>query len=401
MLNVRLQSARHPGMQCLLGGIGFLIVAMGVGRFAYTSMLPPMQEAFGFGDAIGGALASANYAGYLLGAVVGGLVSARMRAPVFRWSLAFSLLSTLLMAFPLGVLWWAGLRFVAGLASALVFVCGSVLAIERMTALGAGAHAGKIYAGVGIGIALAALAVPPLVEGVGVSGAWVGLAALSLVPIAMSLRWVRPLDVSAASERDRHARSAAAAAPGLPPALLRLGIAYFLEGAGYAVSATFLVRIVADLPGGSALSGDAAWVLVGLAAAISSLIWPAVAAGVGFARALLRAHLLQSVGIVLPVLLPGALGAYCGALLFGGTFMGIVGMSLMYARSIAPQSAGRSVGVLTALFGLGQIIAPVLAGVAAERSGSFALPLWCAAGLVFAGALLLWVDARRPVSRRA
>jgi MFS family permease len=141
--------------------------------------------------------------------------------------------------------------------------------------------------------------------------------------------------------------------------------------------------------------------IAGLAAAASTLIWPALAARFGTVRALVAAHALQALGIVLPALSPGLVAAYVGAILFGGTFMGIVALAMSLGQRLAPRQSARVLGLLTAAYGTGQIIGPLLAGVIATRTASFTLPLLLAAGVVAAGGVLLIIGARHGTGEHA
>jgi MFS family permease len=100
---------------------------------------------------------------------------------------------------------------------------------------------------------------------------------------------------------------------------------------------------------------------------------------------------------VLPVLVPGLVAAYVGAVLFGGTFMGIVALTMGLGQQLAPQHSARVLGLLTAAYGTGQIIGPLLAGLMAAHTDSFTLPLVGAAAIVAAGGVLLVVGSGRRI----
>jgi MFS family permease len=171
--------------------------------------------------------------------------------------------------------------------------------------------------------------------------------------------------------------------PWLP--VLLLGAAYVLAGVGYIVAGTFLVAIVAGLPHLAAF-GASAWILVGLAAAPSTVLWGRIARRTGSIPALGAAYLAQATGLAAPVLSPDAVGAAVSALLFGGSFMGITALTVAEARRrVPPHLAARAVGILTALFALGQVIGPLLAASLAGEQGTFALSLLVAAGAVAVG----------------
>ncbi|WP_129530890.1 YbfB/YjiJ family MFS transporter, partial [Achromobacter agilis] len=158
-----------------------LAAAMGIGRFAFTPVWPSMAQEAGLSLAQGSWLASANYAGYLLGAL------AAIAWPVrrLRGTLAASLLAVALLtlAMPLwhGMAAWCALRLAAGYASASAFIC---VAAWRPVPVGDPREAGAsavAYAGVGAGIALTGLACLALTaRGALADTLWIALGGLAL-----------------------------------------------------------------------------------------------------------------------------------------------------------------------------------------------------------------------------
>ncbi|MDP9440045.1 MAG: YbfB/YjiJ family MFS transporter, partial [Actinomycetota bacterium] len=144
----------------LAAGMLALVVAMGVGRFAYTPILPGMQEALDLGDRQTGALASSNYLGYLVGAVLTAVFPlGSWRDAALRACLVAVVATTGLMALTTGFAAWAALRFLAGVASAGVFVLASGVVLGVLRERGRSDLSGWLYSGVGIGIAAAGLTV--------------------------------------------------------------------------------------------------------------------------------------------------------------------------------------------------------------------------------------------------
>ena len=180
--------------------------------------------------------------------------------------------------------------------------------------------------------------------------------------------------------------------------LLLLFAAYFMEGLGYIVTGTFLVAIVNQMPG-LATFGGATWIVVGVAAIPSSILWAMLGGRIGYARALALAYAAQACGILLP-LAGGAGAAVASALIFGGTFLGISALTLALAGHLAPHTAARMIGSLTAVYGLGQVIGPVVAGIVATRAGDFGPALLAAAAIVLLGGALMALfqpfDPSRP-----
>lgn len=365
----------------LLAGAAALALAVGIGRFAYTPLLPAMQAAAGIGAATAGWIAGWNYLGYLLGALAASLVAARAsRGTVLYASVAASILSTAAMGLTTSVAAWCALRFVSGLASAGVLVLSSAIVLEALARAARPHRMGVHFSGVGVGIALSGLVAA-------LGGYWYSLAAVCGALALLTL----PLGA-----RQAGIASAAPRAPARERFSSPLLIAsYFLEGLGYVVTGTFLVAIARQMPeiGGAA---ELLWIAVGLAGVPSTLLWSRAAARWGAPAALIAAHLVQAVGIALPVFSGALWVALLAAVCFGGTFMGITAVAVGFGGRVSAQPA-RMIGLLTAAFGLGQMIGPVLAGWLAERQGGFNGSLLLAAGAVTLGAVLL--AAGRATSR--
>ncbi|MGH8708426.1 MAG: YbfB/YjiJ family MFS transporter [Burkholderiales bacterium] len=371
--------SRLSPARVLLAGAAALALAMGIGRFAYTPVLPAMQEATGFGAGTAGWIAGWNYLGYLLGALAASLIAAReSRYAVLLASIAASIFTTAAMGFTSSVVPWCALRFLSGLASAGVLVISSAIVLETLAQAQRPHWMGVHFSGVGIGIALSGLVVALGVAHLDWRGLWIALAGVSAVlglaalPLLRS-QPVRPGATAAAPSEHFHA--------GL------LIASYFLEGLGYVVTGTFLVAIAKQMPeiGGAA---EALWIAVGLAGAPSTLLWSRLAQRWGAPAALVAAHLVQAAGIVLPVFSASLWVAVVAAVFFGGTFMGITAVIVGFGGRISAHPA-RMIGLLTAAFGLGQMIGPVIAGWLAERQGGFDGALVLAAGAVVLGAVLI------------
>jgi MFS family permease len=254
---------------------------------------------------------------------------------------------------------WCALRFASGIASAGALVISSTLVLEALARAARPHLMGAHFTGVGIGIALSGLVVA---LGVGVldwRGLWFALAGVSAALAAATLPLTRPHPAAVLTPVSR------------PTARFPAGLliaSYFLEGLGYVVTGTFLVAIAKQMPGiGGA--AESLWIAVGLAGAPSTLLWSRAAARWGAPAALIAAHLVQAAGIVLPVFFDSLWVALVAAVFFGGTFMGITAVILAFGGRISPRPA-RMIGLLTAAFGLGQMIGPVIAGWLAERDQS-------------------------------
>lgn len=375
-----------------LAGLAALAVAMGIGRFAFTPILPSMRDAFGLSPSALGTLAAANYLGYLLGAIAATSPRlARWQGPILRGSLLMVVALTGLMATTHAPLAWLALRFLAGVASAGVFVYGSAAVLGWLAGHGRAALAGWFFSGVGVGIAAAGLIVLG-VQRLGIGGEatwraeWIGVTLLAVALVGPCWAWLPREPVAA-----RPASRLAGGGWRRPStALLLLGAAYFLDGVGYIVAGTFLVAIAGAVPGLAGL-GAAAWILVGVAGAPSAVLWIRAGARIGLMPALAVAYLLQGVSLALPALSARAGAAALSAILFGGTFIGITALTVAEGRRLVPpERAASTIGALTAIFGVGQVIGPLLAGALAGEQGDFRLPLLVASAVVLLGALLVF-----------
>jgi predicted MFS family arabinose efflux permease len=281
------------------------------------------------------------------------------------------------------------LRALGGVASAFVLVLASALVLDRLAAAGRSGLSSLHFAGVGAGITVSALVVSILqAGGQGWSVLWYAVGGLSLVAAA-AVAWLVP---SADPPRNGSAGPALDTKP--RPGLVALVRAYGLFGFGYVITATFLVAIVRSSPSLHNVE-PLVWLIVGLTAAPSVTLWVKVSLRLGIPHAFAIACLTEAVGVAASVLWPSAFGALLAAALLGGTFMGLTALGLAGARRLAPANPRPVLAVMTASFGLGQIIGPALAGLLSEQTGGFALPSLLAAGALVVGAVIV---SRVPAS---
>ncbi len=376
------------------GGILALAAAMGIGRFAYTPILPAMQRATHFDTTQAGLLASANYAGYLAGALLVPLIPGAMQGRALRVAVIVTAVTTALMAITTNFIAWGVIRFLSGLASAGVFVLASSLLLSVLRQEGRSSLSGWLYSGAGLGIAASGLAVRVAGGKLGWRGDWLLLSLMAAATIYPCGRWL-PYAVVA---RTPHANVQHVPAAVPRAALALLATAYLLEGVGYIVTGTFLVAIVNRMPGLAARGPDV-WIVVGVAAAPSSVLWGLAAGRIGYARALALAYAALACGILLPIY-GGLAAALAAAVLFGGTFLGITALTLTLAGQLVPHGSTGIIGILTAAFGIGQVVGPVLAGLIAGRAEHFTPALVGAAVVVAVGGALMLVLQPFDPSRR-
>ncbi|BBI35583.1 YbfB/YjiJ family MFS transporter [Cohnella abietis] len=354
----------------LIGGFVMLTIAMGIGRFSYTSILPFMQSQINLSITEAGYLAGINNLGYLAAAFCAGFINfGARRSSHLRIHLVLCILTTGLMGVTSSFSWWMILRFISGFSSGFIFVLASSLVLDALLTDNREKWIGIFYGGVGFGIALSGLLIP-LFSLHSWRGAWIGLLVVSIILVAIIWRYIQ-------EPKKQHITvngSDKASSIKETKLFLYLLIVYGLEGLGYVVSATFLVSYVKQVPKMEFFS-DYSWIIVGVAAVPSTLFWSWCMGKMGYVKPLIFALILQAIGVILPVLLPNIFGVALGSILFGGTFMGISMLAITAARSLKPTSGSQAIALMTGFFGTGQILGPVGAGFVLDATNSYSISL--------------------------
>ena len=366
------------GRGSYVAGAAVLAVAMGFGRFAYTPMLVVMQRDAGLSVAATGVLASANLTGYLIGALLATQASVRSRRfAVICIAAVAGVLGTATMA--LSPAWWGSSRFVTGIASGLDFVLTVSLLLDRATRTQRTAGVAILFTGVGLGIVVAGALVPSVAAYGGSRITWLALAALggAIVAFALPALGDEPLAIAGASAAVPSTRA------GSYPLLV---VAYGLQGAAYIIPATFLVAMVGESHGLARYS-SLTWIVVGLAALPSAALWGALGRRIGVAPTWLVAMLAQGAGM-LALWIPGVTGALVLAISLGFTFVGITFLTSALVRELRPNSTNVAFGLLTAVYGVGQIVGPLIAVRVALTTGHYRDALVVAAALLLVGTVV-------------
>jgi predicted MFS family arabinose efflux permease len=373
----------HP-LRTALAGLIALAVAMGIGRFAFTPIMPLMLADAGLTLQHAGWLASSNYVGYLMGAMIPVLV--RMRPePMVRSGLVAIGATTLAMGLSHSLPAWLALRLMAGMSSAFVLIGVSGWSIARLSGYGRPLLASVVFSGVGTGIAaagLACIALMRLQAGSAAAWIWLGAASLLLAALIWPSFGSKPEAAAAAGRRgDARFRWHADA--------IRLVACYGIFGFGYSIPATYLPVMARH-----ALQGSGAfvwsWPVFGAAAATATLAVASLRRRIGNRSLWAASHWIMAAGILLPVLRPNVLTVFAAALLVGSTFMVITLVALQEARPVAGEHATVLIAAMTCAFAVGQIIGPLL--VSARGAGGdadFSTGLVIAAALLAGSTLLL------------
>jgi MFS family permease len=416
---------RHAARRAALACMVTLAVALGIGRFAFTPLLPLMLHGNGFGQPQldiqhGGWLASFNYAGYFVGAVT--CAALRIEpARMVRMGLAATVLLTLLMGVTSQFWIWAAVRFIAGAISAWTFVFASQWGLRRLAELGAHGWGGVIYTGPGVGIVGTGLLVS-VAGGYGATMGWLGFGLIAAVLSVVV--WPVFGAASGGGEKSRSARMVGSGSgdqagagtssqrvAGQPAAThathhtathhadaLWLILLYGIPGFGYIITATFLPVIARHaLPGSS--WPDLFWPMFGAALIVGALLAARLPVHWDNRTLLAGCYVLQACGIALGIVWPTAGGFSFGSILIGLPFTAITLFAMREARRLRGDDAAGLMGYATAAYGVGQIVGPLVAAPIAEQTGSFSPALWLAAGALLVGAAGLIVVARIPRGR--
>ncbi|MEM5293497.1 YbfB/YjiJ family MFS transporter [Burkholderia sp. JPY481] len=408
----------HAARRAALACMAALAVALGIGRFAFTPLLPLMLHGAALGQPHldiqhGGWLASFNYAGYFVGAMTCAALRAEP-ARMVRVGLAATVLLTLAMGVT-GQFWvWALVRFVAGAVSAWTFVFASQWGLRRLAELGAHAWSGVIYTGPGVGIVGTGLLVS-VAGGYGAVVGWIGFAVIGAVLTV--LVWpvfaetgragaARPAVASSSA-----AKSATGSRTGANPPPRTAGVQtshavhrsdafwlvllYGIPGFGYIITATFLPVIARHALPGSAWP-DLFWPMFGAALIVGALLAARLPLHWDNRTLLAGSYVLQAIGIALGIVWPTAGGFSLGSILIGLPFTAITLFAMREARRLRGDDAAGLMGYATAAYGIGQIAGPLVAAPIAAHTGSFSLALWLAAGALLAGAVGLIAVMRVP-----
>ena len=379
------------------------VVSLGITRFAYALLLPPMREDLGWSYTLAGGMNTVNALGYLLGALATPWLLRRVAPGTVL--VAGAVLASVFMAlsgFFVDAVPLLLQRLLAGVASALVFIAGGLLA-ARLGAQAAGRGGlllGLYYGGTGWGISLSALLVPAVLAAAPAPHAWAwawwALALASAVATGLLLWPARRLQALAAAAPVAEAFNvqhppARVSWRALAPALLGYG----LFGVGYIGYMTFVVALLRE-QGRGAGEVTLFYALLGLAVVLSSRIWAGLLDRSRGGEALARLNALLGVATILPAITGAWPVVLASGLLFGGVFLSVVASTTALVRHNLPQALWASgISAFTIVFAAGQIVGPTVVGWIADGPGGLARGLVFSACALWVGALVAW--RQRPL----
>ncbi len=370
-------------------------VSLGLARFSYAMLLPPMQADWGWSYVTAGAMNTVNAAGYLVGAWWAPRWLARHDARVVMVAgMAVAAVLLGLHALALHDLTMFCLRGATGVASAATFVGGGLLA-ARLGAQASNTVAslvlGIYYGGTGLGIVASAVVVPWAVAfapgSMGWRAAWVALALLAGAATVMAARGSRGL---------KRASLAVTGGGRFDWRQWRFGLlGYLMFGLGYIGYMTFIITLL-RARGMDDATTVAFYVTLGIGVMASPWLW----AGLlqrhrgGVPMAVLNG--LLAVATVLPVLSMHPLVVFGSAALFGGVFLSVVASTTAMVRhNLDPSAWSRGIAAFTIVFAVGQIVGPTLVGYVADGPGGLQRGFVISAALLALGSLLAAMQRAR------
>lgn len=374
-------------LRIALSGFIALIVAMGIGRFAFTPQVPLMIAEHQFSLTGAGLVAALNYLGYLCGAY--DAMRANRHVECRLWLGVWGAVAlTLLSALVAGVWWHGAVRFAIGWASGWSMVLVAAWTNERLAHYGRPALSAAVFAGPGAGIFISGmLAVAIHNLALSAAQAWLVYGVLALVLVgAISINLPRAGEL--------HRPDVAPEPLVLTPALKRLVWSYSLAGFGYILPATFLSQMAtARFP--DSLFAQFVWPIFGGAAVLGIIIGILTRHKLTTQTRLAITLWVQALGVLSAELVPGVVGLALGALFTGGGFLSVVQLSIQHGRELAPRHARYMAGLLTTGYAIGQLVGPMLSALSTTLTHRLEPALYVAVvGLVIAGLLVVNTPAR-------
>lgn len=389
-------------------GLYCLAVVMGYGRFLFTATLPDIMSQLSLSTTIVGWLASINYIGYFIGALIAMFVPQRSTWQAMMVWTIISVLTTMLLAISnLSLNLWYMIRLLAGIASGVAMILSSSFVIERLSTARRSVLSALHYAGIGVGISASAILTWWLLMlGYHFDTIWL-VAGISGLPLLWLLWVIKPHTPN--SHHLPHSSSRLSlyqtylsfkqalyeAVVGQHKAIALLLSSYVLAGFGYITSATFLPVMATQRLTTQTHTGLIVWLVVGIFAMLSNPLWGALAKRVGEIKTLIGLTSLQALGMCLPIWFEDAIGLYGNAAILGLTFVGMVSMTLNLIKNINPAYSNLLIGLATLAYALGQFLGPLVTVALAGQEGNFNAGLFVAAIGLGIGVILLLLFRRQ------
>jgi MFS family permease len=388
----------------LFFGMLTVLLALGLGRFAYTMILPGMRDGLGLNYTETGLLATANFVGYSLAALGGGLLAARY-GPRLVIAFGATLVGGTMILTGLAPVFTVALvmRFLTGVGSAACVVAATSLQISWFSPRRRGLATGGISGGAGLGLVVSGAFIPLIFVAHGPDGwryAWFYLGLLGLLVAALAAKFVRntPEELGqvpfGSREQDYQAEGLIAVPPRLRDvyrsrSLYYLGLTYAVWGFSYIIFATFFAAYLADERGLDAAFAGRLWATAGVVSTGSGLLWGSVSDWIGRRWGLAVVFLLQAMAFVSFSQVESTTGLWVATLVYGATAFSIPAIiGATVGDMFGPRLAAAGIGFVTLIFGIGQAIGPSIGGLIADQTGSFELAFLLSGAGALAGCVL-------------
>ena len=395
-------------------GLYCMAVVMGYGRFLFTATLPDIMVQLSLSTTIAGWLASINYIGYFIGALIAMFVPQRATWQVMTLWVMVSIVTTMLLVVPsMSLNLWYIIRLLAGIASGIAMILSSSFVIQNLSPERRSVLSAVHYAGIGVGISASAILTWwLLILGYHFDVIWL-VAGLTSLPLLWLLYAIKPRQSQHTESQHIRAKqhisvhqtylnfkhSLYEAVAGHHKALALLSVSYVLAGFGYISSATFLPVMAAQRLTAQTYAGLLIWLVVGIFAMLSNPLWGALAKRIGETKTLMGLTVLQAFGMCLPIWFDGAIGLYGNAAILGLTFVGMVSMTLTLFKNINPAYSNLLIALATLAYALGQFLGPLVTVALAGQDDNFNAGLLVAAiGLMIGLVLLILFHRQSPTS---
>ena len=375
---------KNSNASIVLAGMLSLIIGVGVARFSFTSLLLPMLK-----DSItvsfAGILASVNYVGYLVGSIFAVFIKdVYTKVKFFRMGMVLCILTTFILGITQNEILWLGSRVIAGFGTAMALVVGSAIVMSKLKIDSKTKAMGIHFSGIGFAIVVTDLVVRVVFYFQGTwKEAWIVLAFFALMASFYTM-YVLSFGKKLNTNVTKHHFDIKL----FTPFVILLIMAYFCEGVGMVVQATFIPDIINSLEGLEGY-GNLTWTLVGLAGIPSCIIWMNLAHKYGTVTIIIISMSLQVIGILISALTNNMYLNLFSGVLFGGTFIGLVALFMNLGGKLAGANPVILMGALTTAYGVGQVLAPLYCIALIDKFGNYNDALYLTAFIVFSGVVLL------------
>ena len=371
----------------ILTGIAALTIAVGIGRFSYTPILPYMISELNLTTTEAGLIASSNYLGYLLGSLIPIFPQfPKNIRSIFIYSIFISIISLFAMGLTNTFEVFILIRFIHGIFSAFVLILGTSLIVSHVQKKGKIFLGTAHFSGVGLGMALSAIVVSYLGF---LNFTWDELwFSIGILAIMVSFQIIKFTPIQKA-EVKYNLKSKNKTSLGFS----LITISYGLYGFGYVAFGTF-ISTMSRLTPGLEKTEPYVWFVVGVTGIPSVFFWNWFGSKIGNDIGLFLANLILGLGVLFSVLINNEFGIFISCILFGLSFVPITSMCLLEGQKRFSGSFIVSTAILTFSFSIGQMIGPYLSGLLTDYYNSFFFSM-IISGIVLIFGSLLMINPKR------